>query len=114
MPYTKIINIHCLKTYNVNGKDSVTVNLIDELIDKPNIFTFDADDMEANNIREVNGGLEWTGQGVMLKLHLKEPSLNLGSGYIRVDSINKGELKRTFNNKNKDYEYEVSYEVTDH
>jgi hypothetical protein len=107
MPYTKILSIHCHKTYNADGKDSITVNLIDNL----GTYTFDADDIEANTIREVNDGLKWGGQVVELNLSLKEPSLIIDKKNIRNDSVNKGIIKKSFKNSNADYE--ISYEVTD-
>ena len=106
MPYTKILRIHCHKTYNVDGKDSISVNLIDNL----GTYTYDAD-IESNTIIEVNDGLKWGGQAVELNLSLKEPSLIIGRTYIRNDSVNKGEIKKRFTNSNA--EYEISYEVTE-
>lgn len=70
--------------------------------------------MESNSIREVNDGLKWFGQAVELNLFLKEPNVQLGRTYIRNDSVNIGEIKKKFMNKNRNYEYEISYEVTDH
>jgi hypothetical protein len=110
MPYTKILSISCHKTYNSDGKDSVILNLIDELGN----YTFTADNMEANSIREVNDGLKWFGQAVELNLILEEPNVQLGRTYIRNDSVDKGEIKKRFTNQNRNYEYEISYEVTDH
>jgi hypothetical protein len=108
MPYAKILSIHCHKTYNANGKDSITIKLDDER----GTYTFDADDIEANTIREVNDGLNYFGQTVHLILSLNNPNIDLGDKYLNRIHLNQGVKRVTFRNLNADYE--IFWELSGH
>lgn len=109
MPQAKILNIHCNKTYN-EGKDFITIKLVKDLHDTSESYTFTAEDIEANTIREVNDGLQYAGQTVKLILSLTDPNLIIGEKALNPIHWNKGERKVRFTNSNADYE--ISFEIT--
>lgn len=99
MPHYWIVHIHCFKTYNIDGNDSITLKIFKE--GDSNSYTFVANNIQANtmttaskfNNGRINGNL------LNIALYLNEPSLIIGKS-----DINEKERQIRFTNSNADYE----------
>ena len=98
MPQYTQANVHCFRTYNLNGNDSIILEITTEIPgnSESNTYTFEANNIKSNT---TITGSRLSGKIIHIVLYLTDPNLIIGESYL-----NETEGKVRFTNVNADYE----------